>query len=384
MPLKRDYYEVLGVNRNASQEEIKKAFRRLARQYHPDVNKEDGAEARFKEINEAYEVLSDEQKRAMYDRFGHAGVGQAGPGGYTDFSDFGGFSDIFEEFFGGGFRTGRRAVPRRGADLQYRLTIDFEEAIFGSEREIEIERTETCPVCDGSRAEPGSTPIRCPRCQGTGEVRQVRQTFLGQMVNITTCPDCQGTGERVTTPCHECSGRGQVRRKRRLVVRIPPGVDHSTQIRLSGEGEPGQRGGPPGNLFVMLSVRPHDYLRRRGDDLVMELHINVAQAALGHTLMIPTLTPEGEVEVELTIPPGTQPGQVFTIRGKGVPRLRRDGTHNGAGNLLVVIQVRVPTKLTREQQELLARLGETLDEAFIPPANEKTFLDRVLDWLSGE
>jgi molecular chaperone DnaJ len=381
----RDYYEILGVSREATPDEIKKAFRRKARQYHPDVAKEEGAEARFKEINEAYEVLGDEQKRAAYDRFGHAAVN--GTMGGDPFSGFGGFSDIFDEFFGGGFRSTRRAsrhAPRRGQDLQYRLTIDFEEAVFGSDREIEYERTATCRACGGNGAEPGTNPIRCQRCGGTGEVRSVRQTFLGQMVNITTCPDCNGSGEVVTSPCRECKGHGQIREIRQLKVSIPAGVDQGTQIRISGEGEPGTNGGPPGNLYIVVSVRPHEYFRRRGDDLFIKLRINIAQAALGHTLMVPILTATGESDHELIIPAGTQSGEVFVIKGKGVPRLRRDGTHVGYGNLEVMVEVEIPRNLTEEQYLLFGQLAETLGDAVIPPANQKGFFDRVIDWLGGE
>ena len=385
MTTKRDYYEVLGVPRNASPDEIKRAFRQKARQYHPDVNRNSDAAERFKEVNEAYEVLSDSQKRAAYDRFGHAGVDPSMAG--DPFSDFTGFSDIFDEFFGTAFRTQRRSTrraPRRGQDLQYRLTIDFEEAIFGAEREIEFERTAVCPVCNGSRAEPGTSPERCQTCGGTGEVRSVRQTFLGQMVNLTPCPDCAGTGEVVPHPCHECRGRGYVRQMRRLKVSIPAGVDQGTQIRIGGEGEPGAKGGPPGNLYIVISVRPHEYFRRRDDDLYITVKINVAQAALGHTLLVPILTPQGESEAELEIPAGTQSGQVFVIKGKGVPRLRRDGTHIGYGDLQVMVEVEIPRRLTPEQRELFTALAGTLGEAVIPPANEKGFFERVLDWLGGE
>ncbi len=387
MASKRDYYEVLGINRNATQDEIKKAYRRRARETHPDINPDPGAEQLIKEVNEAYEVLSDPQKRAAYDRYGHAAVN--GGAGVDPFSGFGGFTevaDIFDELFGGGFRSTRtrQAAPRRGQDLQYRLTIDFEEAIFGTEREIEFERTETCPVCNGSRAEPGTSPSRCQTCGGSGEVRNVRQTFLGQMVNITSCPSCEGRGEVVVTPCRECKGRGQVRRMRRLVVNIPAGVDQGTQIRISDEGEPGLRGGPPGHLFIIISVRPHQYFRRRGDDLFIKLRINVAQAALGHALTVPVLTPQGEVDEELQIPPGTQSGEVFIMKKKGVPRLRRDGTHGGYGDMQIMVEVAIPTRLTPEQRALFEQLGTSLGEAVIPPAQEKGFFERVLDWLGGE
>ncbi len=383
---KRDYYEVLGVSRDSTPEEIKRAFRRKARQYHPDVNKDPDAAEKFKEINEAYEVLSDERKRAAYDRFGHAGVDGTMAGDPFSGFGFGGLGDIFDEFFGTSFRTAARTrhAPRRGQDLQYRLTIDFEQAIFGCEQEIEFQRTTTCPVCRGSRAEPGTSPQRCRTCQGSGEVRTVRQTFLGQMVNITTCPECGGTGETIATPCRNCHGTGQVRETRRMTVSIPAGVDQGTQIRINGEGEPGVNGGPPGNLYILLSVRPHKYFRRRGDDLFLKIKINVAQAALGTTIKIPILTPQGESEADLVIEPGTQSGQVLVLKGKGVPRLRRDGTHTGYGDLQVMVEVEIPKRLTAEQRELFSRLAETLGEPIIPPANEKGFFERVLDWLGGE
>lgn len=384
MASKRDYYEVLGISPGATQAEIKKAFRRLARQYHPDVNKDPRAVEQFKEINEAYEVLGDEQKRSSYDRFGHAAVNAPGVGGFSGFDDFG-ISDIFEEFFGGfGGRSRRRTAPQRGRDLQYRLTVDFEEAVFGSEREIEIERTETCPTCRGTRAEPGTKPTRCSVCRGSGEVRRVQQTLLGQMVNIMTCPECGGVGEVIGAPCRECGGKGQVRRMRRLVVSIPAGVDHGTSIRITGEGEPGIRGGPPGNLFIILAVRPHRYFRRRGDDTILEVRVNVAQATLGHTLSIPILTAQGESATDLSIPPGTQSGETLILKGKGVPHLRRDGAHVGYGDMRVIVHVETPIHLTAQQRELFEQLAETLGEAVIPPATEKGFFDRVLDWLSGE
>jgi molecular chaperone DnaJ len=300
-------------------------------------------------------------------------------GGFQD------IADIFDSFMGGGFRTGRtrQNVPRRGQDLQYRLAVEFDEAIFGTEKDIEFERTETCSTCNGSRAEPGTTPVRCSQCQERA-MRSVRQTFLGQMVNIVPCPDCEGRGEVVTTACHQCKGKGQVRSLRRLTVSIPAGVDQGTQIRISGEGEPGQRGGPNGNLFIVISVRAHPYFRRRGDDLLIKLRINVAQAALGHTLTVPILTPEGESEEELNIPAGTQSGEVFILKKRGVPRLRRDGTHTGSGDMQVMVEVETPKRLTPEQKQLFQQLSSTLGEAVIPPAQERGFFERVLDWLGGE
>ena len=370
---KRDYYEVLGVGRQSTQEEIKKAYRRLAREYHQDVNKNADAETRFKEINEAYEVLSDEQKRAAYDRFGHAGA----QGGFaTDFSGFGNINDIFEEFFGfGGTRTGAaaRRAPRRGADLRYDLTITFEEAVFGVEKEIEITRPEMCAKCQGSGAEPGTTPLRCSTCNGTGEVRRVQQSFLGSFVNVSTCPTCRGEGETIAIPCTQCRGAKYVRVTRKINVKIPAGVDHGTQIRLAGEGEPGERGGPPGNLFVELDVTPHAYFRRRDDNILLELGINVAQATLGDEIMVPTL----DGEEKLSIPPGTQTGKVFRLRNKGVPHLRI----SGRGDELVVIDVMIPTNLSSEQRKLFRELAKTLGKDVVPQ-REKTFLDKLKDVFS--
>jgi len=376
MSNKRDYYEVLGVARGASPDEIKKAYRRMARQYHPDVNREADAETKFKEVNEAYEVLSDTQKRSMYDRFGHAGVG-GNAGGFGGF-DFGAGRDpfeIFEEVFGsfGGFGANRRQTgrrPRRGADLRYELGLEFEEAVFGVEKEIEIPRQETCPTCNGNKAEPGTSPIRCPECNGTGEVR--RQA--GFFINISTCPRCQGMGEIITTPCHECMGRGVVEKTRRLSVKIPGGVDNGTQIRLSGEGESGAYGGPPGNLYVVIKVKPHAYFRRKDDNIHLELAINITQAALGDEVEVPTL----DGKEQMTIPAGTQTGETIRLKNKGVPRLRRDGTASSRGDQIVTIQVRTPTNLTREQRQLLLELGKTLDREVVPQ-REKSFFDRIRD-----
>lgn len=369
---KRDYYDILGVPKGASGEDLRKAYRRLAKQYHPDVNKEAGTEERFKEINEAYAVLSDDEKRSAYDRFGHAGVS----GNAQDFgAGFGGFSDIFEEFFGGfgGGRTANRRAPRRGADLRYDLDLTFEEAIFGVEKEIEVTRSETCPHCQGSRAEPGTTPMRCPTCKGSGEVRQVRQSFLGSMVSVSTCPTCQGTGETLASPCHACRGSGQVRVSRKRVVSIPPGVDTGTQMRLAGEGEPGIYGGPHGNLYIVINTLPHRYFRRRGNDILLDLSINVAQAALGDEVQVPTV----DGSEKLVIPPGTQPGRIFKLKGKGAPILQR----SGRGDQIVVVSVHVPTHLTADQKKLFKQLAETMNTDVQP--QEKGFLDKLKDVLGG-
>jgi molecular chaperone DnaJ len=367
MSSKRDYYEVLGVSRTVDPDELKKAYRRLARQYHPDVNKEPGAEERFKEINEAYEVLSDAEKRRTFDRYGHAGL----EGNIGGFGDFGGINDIFEEFFGfgSGARTRRRG-PRRGNDLQHELRIAFDEAVFGCDKEIEIYRMDTCPVCQGSGAEPGTTPLRCNQCNGTGEVQRVQQSILGSFVNVMTCSACQGEGEVISIPCQHCRGQKQIRVTRSITVKIPPGVDDGTRIRLAGEGEPGIRGGPPGNLYVLLRVQPHRFFRRSGDDVILELNVNVAQAALGDKVSIPTL----DGDETIAIPAGTQTGRIFRLRGRGVPHLRR----GGRGDLLIVTQVVVPTELDERQRQLFQELGKTLGNEVIPQG-ERGFMDRVKD-----
>jgi molecular chaperone DnaJ len=372
---KRDYYEVLGIQRNASNDEIKAAFRKLARQYHPDVSQEANAEEHFKEINEAYSVLSDADKRAAYDRFGHAGVQNAG--GVPDFTvDFG---DLFDEFFGGfggfGRTNSRRArnAPRRGADLQYNLDLSFEESIFGIEKEIEITRDEVCETCGGKGAEPGTSPVRCSTCNGTGEVRQVRQTLLGSMVQVSTCPTCNGRGETIGTPCHTCSGRGLVRRNRKKVVSIPAGVDNGNQIRLAGEGQPGENGGPNGNLYLVIHVLSHKYFKRRDNDILLDLNINIAQAALGAEVDVPTV----DGMTKLKIPSGIQPGKVLRMRGKGVPHLRG----NGRGDQMVIVNVEVPKSMTAEQRKLMEQLAESLGSE-VKPA-ERGFLDWLKETLGG-
>ncbi|NOZ06500.1 MAG: molecular chaperone DnaJ [Chloroflexi bacterium] len=364
---KRDYYEVLGVDRSAGDDDIRRSYRRLARQYHPDVNKSADAETRFKEVNEAYEVLSDHKKRTAYDQFGHVGP-QAGFG--QGFTGFGGFGDIFEDLFGFGARTQQaaRRGPLRGADLRYNLTISFEEAIFGCTKELEIPRLETCPACGGEGAEPGTTPVRCPQCNGAGEVRQSRQSIFGSIITSSTCPRCRGEGEVTPSPCRECGGQKRTQVTKTILVDIPAGVDDGTQIRLAGEGEAGINGGPAGNLYVVLSVTPHDFLHRRDNDVLLDLEINMVQAALGDEVEVPTL----DGTEKLRIPAGTQTGRSFRMRGKGVPHLRR----KGRGDLVVTVFVRTPTDLTKEQTTLLQDLARTLGKEVVP-THEKGLFDRL-------
>ncbi len=380
----QDYYAILGVPRDASAQDIKKAFRRLAQRYHPDVSTEPNAEERFKDINTAYQVLSDPEKRSRYDRFGVSGLN--GDMGFSGYGGMGGFEDIIEEMFSGfagmgGRRSGaaQRRGPRRGRDLSYELTVSFEEAVSGVQKSIEITRLAVCEECRGQGSAPGTTPTRCPDCAGTGEVRTVRQTFLGSMINVNTCPRCQGRGEVVTSPCSVCGGNGKVRVSRRLEVSVPPGVDQGVKIRIQGEGEPGDNGGPAGNLYVVINVKEHEYFKRRNDDILLDITINVAQAALGDTITVPTV--DGDAPLE--IPAGTQTGESFRLKNKGFPRLRRDGTTAGRGDQWVIVQVVVPKQLNEKQRELFHELAETLDTELMPPQH-KGFLDRVLDFLSGE
>lgn len=359
MAIKRDYYEILGVDRGASDEEIKRAFRRAAQKHHPDVDASTGAEARFKELNEAYRVLSDRQRRAAYDMFGHAGVDGASAGGEPFGGGFGPFGDIFDAFFGGSPAGGRRRQRVvAGSDLRYELTITLAEAVTGVAREIRFPTLVQCSVCAGSGAEPGSEPERCPECNGTGERRRVSQTILGQMVNITACPRCNGEGRIVSTPCHACKGDGRLREDRRLQVAIPAGIESGQRIALDGEGEAGPRGGPSGDLFVVVTVREEADLVRHGSELYAEVPVTFAQAALGANIAVRTV--DGTEEVE--IPPGTQSGQEIRLRGRGMPRLRG----SGRGDLHVLVTVVIPAKLSRRERELLQQLGEASGPAVLP------------------
>lgn len=379
----RDYYDILGVSRNANKDEIKKAFRKLARQYHPDVSTAPDAEDRFKEVNEAYEVLSDEDKRSRYDRFGHAGVSGAGGGGFnnmgaTDFADI--FNEFFNGFRGGASRSGRQG-PKPGSDRRVSVTVNFEEAVFGTEREVSFDRFETCETCDGSGAEEGSHPVTCPQCNGTGEIRQVQQTFLGSMVRVAPCPRCGGKGNIIENRCKTCDGSGRLRKRVTLNVKIPAGVREGLQIQVRGEGDTGEEGAPRGNLYVVVDVKEHEYFIRRDNDILLEIPINVVQATLGDRIIIPTV----DGDVELSIPAGTQSGKIFRLRGRGFPRLRSDGSNSGRGDQLVHIRVDIPTKLTNEQRELFEKLSTAMGSEIQPqPSGGKGFMGRIKDFFAGE
>ena len=374
---KADYYETLGVSRSDSEEEIRKAFRKKAMEYHPDRNKNPDAEEKFKEINEAYQVLSDSQKRSQYDRFGHAGVN--GNGGFDSpfegFDVFGGFGDIFDSFFGN--QSARQArEPQRGGDLQQRVTLDFEESVFGVEKELEVNRVEICHYCSGQRSEPGTAIKSCATCQGSGQVRRMQRSLFGQFAQITPCPTCEGTGQLVETPCSNCRGAGRERRKRKTAVSIPAGVQGGMQVRLTGEGDVGRNGGPPGNLYVQVNVRQHPLFEREEFDLIYQLPLNLAEAALGVEKEIPTI--HGDAEV-LKIPQGTQPGREFRIKGKGVPHIHS----KRCGDLRVQIDLQVPKNLNSKQRELLKELAKSFGQGDVdePASGEdqpkgKGFFDR--------
>lgn len=398
----RDYYEILGVPRDASKDDLKQAFRRLARKYHPDVSDAPDAEERFKEANEAYQVLSNDELRARYDRFGHAGVqGGMPPGGFG----FGGrrpgggipdLETIFEEIFGtrSPFGSGRGSDPFGGGrgsgpfggsyappgrDLRYDLAIDFEQAVFGAEVDIEVDRRHTCERCGGRGIDADSNLRDCPECGGKGQVMRESQTLGIRMTRPVTCPRCEGRGQVIDQPCRDCHGEGTVHGPRRITVKIPPGVGNDTQIRLTGEGEASEQGGPPGDLYVVLSVRPHEFFQRRGHDIILELSINVAQAALGDTVRVPTV--DGDTEVQ--IPPGTQSGKIVKLKGKGVPRLGRGGQVDGRGDQILILTVDVPTQLSREQRDLFEQLGRTLGHEVRPHKSAKSdarsFMDRLAE-----
>ena len=366
MATKRDYYEVLGVDRNASEEELKKAFRQLAFKYHPDHNSEQGAEEKFKEINEAYQVLSDAEKRAAYDRYGYNGAESVWGRGFAS-TDFGGFGDIFDTFFGGA-STATRQAPQQGTDLSCDLTIDFEEAVFGCEKKVKMTRIENCATCHGIGAKPGTNPVRCPNCNGTGQVRRVQQSIFGRFSSITTCSRCRGEGTIITEPCPQCRGTGRERRERTITVNIPAGVDNGSQIRVRGEGDAGTRGGSPGDLYITISVRPHEFFIRNGDDIVYELPVNFAQAALGAEVEVPTVSGK----TRLKLPAGSQTGKVFRLKGQGVPHVNK----SSRGDQLVLLIVVTPESLNEKQRKLLKELGDSFGEANMPPPQRwKGWLD---------
>lgn len=347
MPEKRDYYEVLGVDRNASDEDIKKAFRKLAFQYHPDHNGTDGATDKFKEINEAYEVLSDANRRAAYDRYGHNGG--------RDFETFDfGLGDIFEAFFGG-TTTATRQSPEKGQPIHIIVDLALEEAAFGVERELPITRIEYCPECQGTGAKSGTQPIRCTTCNGTGQIKRTQASVFGRFTNITTCPQCHGEGRIVTDFCPKCKGNGREKKQRTVSVKIPAGISDGMQVRFRSEGNAGYRGGPSGDLFVTVRVKEHKLFKRDGDDILYELPINFAQAALGTEVDVPTL----DGDAKLKIPAGTQTNTVFRLRNKGVQCLNE----RGRGDELVNVHVITPDSLNKEQRQLFEKLAESLGKS---------------------
>lgn len=382
MATKRDYYEVLGVNKNATDDELKKAYRKLAKKYHPDANPDDkaGAEAKFKEVNEAYENLSDPQKRKMYDQFGTTdpqGFGGAGgpfggQGGYysyssSDFGDFGDLGDIFSSFFGGGFggrnsSTRRQSGPRKGADLNLNMDITFEQAFLGVEKEVIITRNDTCDTCHGSGAKPGTSKTTCTVCNGTGQVTQVQNTILGQMQTRRTCSACHGTGEIIKEPCETCHGKGTVRKQPKIKVKIPAGIDDNQTVVLRGEGEPGEKGGSKGDLYITVRIKRHSIYTRKGNNVLCEVPITITQATLGAELEIPMV--DGTKE-KYKIPDGTQTGSKFTIRNKGFKSVNS----SNVGDFVFTVTVQTPKRLTKEQRDLLMQLAKTMNEQ--PPIKKR-------------
>src|SRR4051812_7469722 len=379
MATKRDYYEVLELTRSATADKVRRSYRRLARKYHPDLNAAEEAEERFKEINEAYEVLSDDGRRASYDRFGHAANGM--PGGFGGFGNadpfgFGGanspFADIFESFFGTA-TSSRARTPTRGADIQVGLTIEFEEAIFGANKELEISRLEVCESCEGSRMRGGQTPAVCSVCHGTGQVRRTQQTILGQFMTASPCSACGGEGVSITDPCPDCRGRGRVTQRRTITISVPAGIDDNASLRLTGQGEASANGGLAGNAYVRITVNPHQQFTRKDRSILSQVRVNVAQAALGDELEVDTV--DGAVAFRL--PEGTQSGQQFRLKGRGAPSI--GGTDRG--DQILTVQVVTPKRLTQEQRELFEQLAETLEPDAPRVEGERNFFSRVKDAL---
>ena len=377
MSTKRDYYDILGVGKSADATEIKKAYRKLAMKYHPDKNPGDKeAEEKFKEINEAYEVLSDETKRKNYDQFGHEGVNGQGFGGAGGFGGqgFGGFDDIFGDIFGdmfgGGFGGGsrpRRRGPERGADIKQRINISFEEAAFGKKVQVKINRSEECDQCHGSGAKPGTSKKTCPTCHGSGQVQSVQRTPFGNIASMRTCSTCNGEGEVIDSPCSKCHGKGSIRKTKTIEVDIPAGIDEGQMIKLGGQGELGTRGGPRGDLYIEVNVKPHQLFTREGYDVYLEMPITFAQATLGERIQVPTL--DGKVEYE--IPEGTQTGTVFRLKGKGIPKLRS----NVRGDQYVKVTVEIPKKLNEKQKELVREFARECGQEV--HQRQKTLSDKI-------
>ena len=370
-----EYYDRLGLSKDASQDEIKRAYRKLSKKYHPDINKEPGAEEKYKEILEAYETLSDAQKRAAYDQYGPDGAngfgGQGSFGGFDGGAGFGGFEDIFSSFFGGG-ATRNPNAPRQGDDLQYRVNLSFEEAVFGAEKEIHYNREVTCKTCSGSGAKPGTSPVTCGRCHGHGVINVDTQTPLGMMRRQVTCDVCHGTGQEIKDPCQTCHGTGREKQSHTVSVKIPAGVETGQQIRLAGQGEAGFNGGPYGDLFVVINVNPSDKFTRDGSTIYYTLNISFVQAALGDTVEVPTV----HGNVEMTIPAGTQTGKTFRLKGKGAPRLRG----GSQGDQHVTVRIVTPTKLNDAQKEALLAFAKASGDEKIAP-QKKGFFNKVKDAL---
>ena len=370
-----EYYDRLGVSKDASQDEIKRAYRKMSKKYHPDINKEPGAEEKYKEVQEAYETLSDDQKRAAYDQYGPDGAngfgGQGGFGGFDGGAGFGGFEDIFSSFFGGG-ATRNPNAPRQGDDLQYRVNLSFEEAIFGAEKEVHYNREATCKTCSGSGAKPGTSPVTCGRCHGQGVINVDTQTPLGMMRRQVTCDVCHGTGQEIKEPCQTCHGTGHEKQSHKVSVKIPAGVESGQQIRLAGQGEAGFNGGPYGDLFVIINVNPSDKFTRDGSTIYYTLNISFVQAALGDTVEVPTV----HGNVEMTIPAGTQTGKTFRLKGKGAPRLRG----GSQGDQHVTVKIVTPTKLNDAQKEALLAFAKASGDEKIAP-QKKGFFNKVKDAL---
>lgn len=363
MSTKQDYYDVLGVGRTASSEEIRKAFRDLARRHHPDVSKDSDSEDRFKQINEAYEVLRDSEKRSSYDQFGHSGPGS--PFGVGS-DDFGGIGDVFDAFFGGG-RGARAQSAQSGNDTRLVVDLEFIDAVFGAEKNISYRRLEPCGVCGGDGAAPGTRPTTCSSCRGSGQVQRAQRSIFGQFVNVAVCDSCGGSGHVVESKCPNCTGNGVLRVEAERNVKIPAGLQNGTELRLTGEGDHGSRGGRPGDLYIGINVKPHDILEREGDDIVSNVLVNVSEAALGTKIEVETVDGLGTV----SIPSGTQTGSAIRLRGKGVPKFRG----SGRGDHYLFVHVRTPTKLSREQRRLLKELGETLPVG--SDADGRSFSEKV-------